>query len=113
VDTLQANTSLTEERAFVGTDPWKWADESYQITIGPEAQYCYKIGGICRYSETVEDLPNNGEKRHLNLDQSYLKMFEKLAEERVLKAGFRLAHLINLALDPNYMEPVQNSTQTP
>jgi hypothetical protein len=34
-------------------------------------------------------------------------------EDRVKKAGFRLAHLINTALDPAYKGPVQNSMQKP
>jgi hypothetical protein len=113
VDTLQVNTSLTDEKALVGTDPWKWANESYQITLTPEALYCIKIGNACHYSETELTHPNNGEKRLVKLKQSYLATFERLAEERVKKAGFRLAHMVNLALDPNYTSPVQNSTQRP
>jgi hypothetical protein len=58
-------------------------------------------------------LPSRGPKRLQNLDQNYLAAFERLAEERVKKAGFRLAHLLNLALDSGYTEPIQNSMQKP
>lgn len=36
VDTLQANTSLTEEKSLVGDEPWKWAAEpdSAVVAVG-------------------------------------------------------------------------------
>lgn len=113
VDTLQINTTLTAEKELVGTDPWKWANESYEITLNPDVQYCFKVGNSCNYSETEVTHPSNGEKRLVNLQQSYLAAFERIAEDRVRKAGFRLAHMVNLALDPNYTEPLLNSTQNP
>ena len=58
--------------------------------------------------------PEKGGKRRVQkLDQKYLAKFKDIAEERVKLGGFRLAHLINLALDPAYTEPVRNSTQGP
>jgi hypothetical protein len=113
VDALQAQTSLAEEKSFVGSEPWEWAAESYQITLNPDVLYCVKVGEVCQYSPTQEMLPNNGSKRLQQLDQAYLATFERIAEERVKRAGFRLAHFLNLALDPKYTEPVQNSTQKP
>jgi len=111
VDTLKAKTSLTAEKSFVGTEPFEWAAESYKITLNPDVRYCVKVGQACQYSETMATLPHNGPKRLQQLDQGYLARFERLAEERVTKAGFRLAHLLNSALDPSYTGPVQNSTQ--
>jgi hypothetical protein len=113
VDTLQANTTLTEEKSFVGTDPWKWANESFEITLKPEVLYCTVVGNACQYSPTMPTLPENGERRRQELDQTYLASFERVAEDRVKKAGFRLAHIVNLALDPAYTEPVRDSTQSP
>jgi hypothetical protein len=113
VDTLQAQTSLAEEKSFVGTEPWEWAAESYKVTLDPEVLYCVKVGEICRYSSTQTTLPDNGSKRVQQLDQAYLARFERVAEEKVKRAGFRLAHLLNMALDPGYTEPVRNSTQKP
>ncbi len=113
VDTLQAKTTLAEEKSFVGSKPWEWAAESYKITLNPDVRYCVKVGDSCQYSPTLVTLPNNGPKRLEQLDQAYLAAFERIAEERVRKGGFRLAHLLNQALDPSYTEPIQNSTQKP
>jgi hypothetical protein len=113
VETLQAQTSLTEEKSFVGSEPWEWAAESYKITLNPDVRYCVKVGEVCQYSPTMATLPNENSKRLEQLDQSYLAAFERIAEERVKKAGYRLANLLNLALDPSYTVPIQNSTQKP
>jgi hypothetical protein len=113
VDTLLARTSLAEEKAFVTSEPWEWAAESYKITLNPDVRYCVEVGEVCQYSLTMATLPNKKAKRLQQLNQRYLANFERLAEERVTKAGFRLAHLLNRALDPSYKGPVRNSTQKP
>lgn len=113
VDTLQATTTHTEEKSFVTTGPADWAAESYKITLDPNVLYCVQVGNSCQYSATMPTLPTNGPKRMQNLDQAYLAAFERVAEERVKKAGFRLGHLLNLALDPDYIGPIQDSTQKP
>jgi hypothetical protein len=114
VDTLLAQTSLTQEKSFVGGEPWEWAQESYAITLTPSVRYCVMVGGTCQYSPTVVTLPTKGGSKRLeNLDQAYLAAFERVAEERVKMAGFRLAHEVNKALDPSYTAPLQNSTQKP
>lgn len=111
VDTLQANTTLTEEMAFVGTDPVLWANESYQITLDPAVLYCVKTGTACQYSATAPTKTNP--KRLQPIDQAYLQAFDATAQDRIRRAGFRLAHLLNLALDPAYTGPVRDSTQHP
>ena len=113
VDTLQAQTSLAEEKSFVGAKPWEWAAESYGITLTPDVRYCVRVGSMCQYSPTIATLPDKKSKRLDQLDQAYLTRFERIAEEKVKKAGFRLAHLLNLALDPSYTAPIQNSMQKP
>ena len=113
VDTLQVRTSLAQEKSLVGSEPWEWAAESYKITLNPDVRYCVKVGDTCQYSATVVTLPKKDSKRLQQLDQAYLAKFERLAEDRVRKAGFRLAHLLNSALDPGYTAPIQNSTQKP
>jgi len=113
VATLQAQTSHTEEKSLVGSQPWEWAAESYAITLRPEVLYCVQAGSSCQYTATMPTLPSESKMRTQKIDQAYLKSFERLAEERVKKAGFRLAHLLNQALDPAYTVPIQNSTQKP
>lgn len=111
VDTLLANTSLAEEQAMVGTDPAVWADESLQITLQPAVQYCVKSGNTCDYSDTQVSLGSDDEERKVSLDNNYLAQYAPIAEDRVRLAGFRLAHLINLALDPTYQGPAKDSLQ--
>lgn len=113
VDTLQANTTLSEEQSVVGTDPWVWANESYAITLTPAILYCEKVGGVCQYSSSHVEYPGEENAEKIPLGQDYLNAFERTAEARVRLAGFRLAHIINLALDPSYTVPIQNSTQRP
>ena len=57
--------------------------------------YCVQVGPSCQYTATMPTLPNESKMRTQKIDQAYLKNFERLAEERVKKAGFRLAHLLN------------------
>ncbi|ULJ73649.1 hypothetical protein [Rhizobium gallicum] len=113
VDTLLVNTTLTEEKAVVGTDPAVWANQSFQITIDPYVLYCIKVGDLCQYTDTEPKLVEGAPFKRVQITQTYLEKFAPIAQERVRQAGFRLAHLINLALDLDYKEPIQNSTQLP
>ncbi|MDX3911716.1 MAG: S1/P1 nuclease [Sphingobium sp.] len=113
VDTLQANTSATVERTMVGGEPWQWAKESFATTLDPAVLYCKLINGNCQYSENEPMLRPGSAKRVQSLSQTYLAQFAPTAESRIRLAGFRLAHLINSALDPRYTQPVQDSTQAP
>jgi hypothetical protein len=47
----------------------------------------------------------------MTLDQTYLGTFDRVAEGQIRKAGFRLAHLLNNALDPDYREPSRDGLQ--
>lgn len=110
VDLLQDETTLKEENEIIKGSPENWANGSYQIALNPDVQYCVMDADYCKYS--IEHRKYDSEhKRNLELEQDYLRKFENIAQQRVRYAGFRLAHLINGALDPNYMEPIQNSTQ--
>ena len=44
---------------------------------------------------------------HGRLDAAYLNAFKDVAGERVRRAGVRLAHLVNEALDPAYSQPTE------
>lgn len=108
-DTLQANTSLAQERQIVAGEPWQWAAESYRITLDPAVRYCVMVAASCNYSATAvrSATPHRSEQ----LDQAYLQRYDRLVEDRIRFAGFRLAHLLNQALDPAYGGPVSNSSQ--
>lgn len=111
VDTLMANTSLAEERAIVQGDPRAWADESYQIALAPETLYCVRVGPACQYSETAAVLKPQTPKRRQTIGAAYLAANDRRAQDRVRYAGFRLAHLLNQALDPAYAGPTANGAQ--
>lgn len=113
VDTFQANTTLTEELALVSGEPWQWAEQSYAITIDPATLYCVRIGNACHYDADRALLLRNAPERQQPIDAAYLARFAPTAEERIRLAGFRLAHLVNGALDPAYTQPIQNSSQRP
>lgn len=50
-------------------------------------------------------------RRSEQLDQIYLERYDRIVKDRIFYGGFRLAHLLNQALDPSYAGPVRNSTQ--
>ena len=109
VDTLQANTTLTEERSLVGIDPTVWANESYCVTLAPGTLYCVYVGSNCQYSSS--SVKKSNPIRVQPISQAYLTSNQAIAQERIKRAGFRLAHLINLALDPSYSVPVRDPGQ--
>lgn len=109
VDTLQANTTLTEERSLVGIDPTVWANESYRVTLAPGTLYCVYVGSNCQYSSS--SVKKSNPIRVQPISQAYLTSNQAIAQERIKRAGFRLAHLINLALDPSYSVPVRDPGQ--
>ena len=109
---LKQRTTVVEERVWIATEPWQWAQESYEKTLEPATLYCEMVGTECRYSATLATLPSgpaqNAAIKTVEIDQPYIDANAPYVEERVRKAGHRLAHMINLALDPNYRGPVQN-----
>lgn len=111
VDTLLANTSLDEEKAVVTGSPWQWAEESYEITRQPGTKYCVMNGADCQYSASKAKFADGDINRKEVIDAAYVTTFTDIAQDRVRKAGFRLAHLLNQALDPAYVEPIKNSGQ--
>lgn len=103
VDTLQANRKLVDVKTWVATTPQDWAAESFEITLQPGTGYCTMVGANCQYSQA--SLKKTNPKRVQRIDQDYLASYQDTASEQVTKAGFRLAHLLNLALDPAYRGP--------
>lgn len=110
-DTLLANTSVAEEQQIVAGEPWQWAEESYRITLEPAVRYCVMTPTGCNYSATDAIKTSHVPKRTELLDQAYLDQFDRVVEDRIRFAGFRLAHLLNQALDPDYTGPLRNGLQ--
>jgi len=90
-----------QEKQIVAGDPSDWARESFAITLDENVHYCVQEGDNCQYSDTQLLYVEDTSPRIQVIDAAYLQRFERLAQELLRLAGFRLAHLINQALDPN------------
>lgn len=109
VDSIMANTGVAAERSMVTSDPTTWANESYAVTLTADTLYCIRVGANCQYSSQATTKTNP--KRVVTIDQAYLAAHMTIAQDRITKAGFRLAHLLNQALDPAYRQPMQDGAQ--
>jgi hypothetical protein len=89
---------LDQEIALVSSKPWQWAEESYLVTIAPQTLYCVRNGNRCVRPQT----------QPVTIDQGYIDRYSPYVEERIRAAGYRLAHLVNQALDPQYPGPKVN-----
>jgi len=105
VDYLVQTTSLEEEKKIVSGTPIDWANQSLKVTLKPTTLYCVKVGENCQYSVTQNTLKRGDKKRKQIITQDYINDHKLIAEKRVRQAGFRLANIINLALDENYTGP--------
>lgn len=87
------------ERALWQFDsPVEWANESYQITISPEVEYCHQQKGACWYS-TQNMMLNDGEaQRSVTIDRPYIAIHRETIIARLKQAGVRLGALLNEAL---------------
>lgn len=85
---------------WLSSVPWQWSAESYTVTIRPEVGYCVMVQGACQYSET--QLALAAPRRGVRVDAAYMDRAMPIIQRRITQAGVRLAHLLNLALDPAY-----------
>lgn len=85
-DALNEKITDADATAWLGGNHVNWADESYQITINPDAQYCKKNAD----NTSCDALPGHSR----TLKQPYQEEFEPEVETRLEKAGIRLADLI-------------------
>jgi hypothetical protein len=100
--TLSEAVTDQQRAAWLSSSPWTWSAESYAIALRPDVGYCVMIQQACRYSASM---PNYGEglpKRGVPIDDLYADRAWPIIRERVTQAGIRLAHELNLALDPSY-----------
>ena len=110
--TLLGKASESDVRAWQSTQPWQWAKESYLITLDrtdTAANDRVRLGycnwrtsqSACWFNDTQEGYADAPQKV-VDISEKYINEFAPVALKRVEKAGYRLAHLINTALDPNY-----------
>src|ERR1041385_1579339 len=88
--TLLKAASAADREDWIASEPIDWANESYAIARAPATKYCTLQGGSCV-----------GPTGTVEIDQDYVTMSDKIIKERLVKAGVRLAHLIDTALGRN------------
>jgi hypothetical protein len=99
---LNASIRAKDARAWRRSEPWQWAAESFEIARQPRTGYCVRKPDGCWYSEServyAQDLP----KRSQIVDEAYLDWAAPIVEDRLRRAGIRLAHALNRTFDPAY-----------
>ncbi len=81
---LSHKITADEASQWPGGTPVEWANESFQITIQPDVQYCKESGGTCGA------LTAKGR----TLQQAYQDEYQPTVEKRLEQAGIRLADII-------------------
>lgn len=83
---------------------WRWAAESYALTLRLETQYCERKSGACWYDKTERSY-SGGPKKRVDVKETYLTAAAVLVRQRLKQAGVRLADVLNAAFDPAYHRP--------
>ena len=106
VRALAAEWSLqvgdAERAAWLSTRPWQWSAESYVVSLIPATGYCVLVAEACQYAATEPTWAEGQPRRNVQIDSAYMDMAMPVIQRRITQAGVRLAHLLNLALDPAY-----------
>jgi len=95
---LRSEISDRDRELWKFDSPVEWANESYQITISAETQYCTQQQGACWYSSDNMLLSRGEPVREFLLSKDYLLANQDAVALRMKQAGVRLAALINSAL---------------
>lgn len=95
--------AITNEQrnAWKYDSPIEWANESFQITISPAANYCLQQRGACWYSGDNMLLDEGEERRAIVISENYLRMHKEIVQLRLQKAAIRLAQVLNTSLAEN------------
>jgi len=91
-----------DRAAWLSSAPWQWSAESYVTTLAPQTGYCVLVQAACRYSATQATFATGQTRRSVQVNSAYMDFAMPIIERRISQAGVRLAHLLNLALDPAY-----------
>lgn len=83
---LNKKITAANETAWLGGNHVDWANESYQITINPDVQYCKENAA----NTSCDALPDPSR----TLKEPYQTEFEPQVETRLEQAGVRLADII-------------------
>jgi hypothetical protein len=89
-----------KRKEWIDSAPVDWANESYQLAVSPEVDYCTWKQGACWYSPANKELTDGETLRSETIDMDYIKSHTPTVRQRVLQAGVRLAHLLDGLLAP-------------
>jgi hypothetical protein len=101
-----ANVSNTDAQSWIGQPRYTWADESFKITASRDVEYCVRPQpegscakvGVWKMKKIKGKMTN---VRIVDLDDAgfiYSTKYAPVVEERLSKAGVRLADLLEKAL---------------
>ena len=77
----------------------QWADESFQIAKSPTTGYCDQLGNKCIYeASSNRHKYAGGTKKVVTVNKSYMRIQEQIIRQRLIKAGVRLAYVLNNSL---------------
>jgi len=100
--TWSGQVTDAERAEWLSSAPWQWTAESYVVTLKPEVGYCVMVAAACQYSATQPVWATGQPRRSVQVDSAYMDMAMPIIQRRITQAGVRLAHRLNLALDPAY-----------
>lgn len=86
-DELHATITAQQRTQWLNSDALQWAQESYEIALRDEVDYCARTAARCR-----------GEEHDRELTSDYQELFQDDVELRLKQAGVRLAGSIRGAL---------------
>jgi hypothetical protein len=89
--TLRTKITNEQRAKWLASKPLAWAQESYEITTSAGMQYCKQSGASCGPFD---------EKKGRTLTKTYQEEFVAPVDERLQRAGVRLAALIHESLAP-------------
>jgi len=95
---LRADVTDADRASWQFDAPVEWANESYQLTIAADAEYCTMREGACWYDASNMMLQNGEARRAVTFDRQYVATHRATVETRLKQAGIRLGALLNRAL---------------
>jgi len=109
---LNATITRGNRILWIRDKPWQWAAESYEIATRVQTGYCIgmMMPASCWYSPTKEHYVSGDPKRVQLVDDAYLDWARIIVEDRLKRAGIRLADALNRSFDPAYV-PAANPTR--
>jgi hypothetical protein len=96
-----SGVTAAQRAQWLSAAPWQWSQESYATSISPNVGYCVMVGATRQY-DTARPVFGGSNPRTVMVDSAYQTMAMPIIQQRITQAGVRLAHIINLALDPAY-----------